>query len=61
VVAYADVDWEGSIDDQRSTSGESFYLVDFLVSCLSKKQSSLSLSSTKVEYIVATSCCTQVL
>ena len=32
-----------------------------LVSCISKKQSSVSLSTAEAEYIVATSCCTRVL
>ena len=32
-----------------------------LVSCLGKKQSSISLSTAKAKYIAATTCCTQVL
>jgi len=32
MVAYADVDWTGSIDDRRSTSRAAFYLGDFMVS-----------------------------
>jgi hypothetical protein len=38
-----------------------FYLGEYLVSWLSKKQSSICLSTTEVEYIAATTCCTQVL
>jgi hypothetical protein len=38
-----------------------FYLGECLVSWLSKKQSSISLSTTEAEYIAATKCCTQVL
>jgi hypothetical protein len=38
-----------------------FYLGDCLVSWLSKKQSSVSLSTTEAEYIATTTCCTQVL
>jgi hypothetical protein len=38
-----------------------FYLGECLVSWISKKQSSISLSTVKEEYIAATSCCTQVL
>jgi hypothetical protein len=37
LVAYIDVDWEGSVDDRISTSGADFYLGDCLVSWLSKK------------------------
>jgi hypothetical protein len=61
MVTYTDADWAGSIDDRRSTSGANFYLGDCLVSWLSKKQSSVSLSTTEAEYIAATTCCTQIL
>jgi hypothetical protein len=61
MVTYTDVDWEGSIDDRRSTSGATFYLGDFLVSWLSKKQSSVSLSTKEEKYIATTTCCTQFL
>jgi hypothetical protein len=59
--AYTNADWEGSIDDRKSTSGDAFFLGSCLVSWLSKKQTSISLSTTEAEYIVTTSCCTQVL
>jgi hypothetical protein len=61
LIAYKDVDWAGCIDDRRSTSGETFYLGEFLVSWLRKKQSSIYLSTAEEEYISATTCCTQVL
>jgi hypothetical protein len=38
-----------------------FYLGEILVSWLSKKQPSVSLSTIEVEYIPAAACCTQVL
>jgi hypothetical protein len=60
-MAYTDADWAGCIDDRRSTNGAAFYLGECLVSWLSKKQSSISLSTTETEYIAATTCCTQVL
>jgi hypothetical protein len=59
IVAYTNADWEGSIDDRRSTSGAAFYLGDCLVSWLSKKKSTLSLSTVEAEYIAAIACCTQ--
>ena len=61
LIAYTNTDWAGNIDDSKSTSGAAFYLGDCLVSWLSKKQCSISLSTTKEEYIAATTCCTQVL
>jgi hypothetical protein len=61
LMAYTDADWAGSIDDRRSTSGVAFYLGECLVSWLSNKQSSVSLSTAEAEYIAAATCCTQVL
>ena len=45
----------------RDSSGVAFYLGGCLVSWLSKKQTSISLSTAEEEYITAASCCTQVL
>jgi hypothetical protein len=47
LIAYTDADWVGCIDDRRSTNGAMFYLGECLVSWLSKKQSSISLSTTE--------------
>jgi hypothetical protein len=58
---YSDVDWANCMDERKSTSGGEFYLGDSLVAWLRKKKGSISLSITEVEYIVATTCCTQVL
>ena len=55
------MDWVGSVDDRISTSGATLYLGDCMVSWLSKKQYLVSVSTTEAEYIVATTCCTQVL
>ena len=49
------------MDDRKSTLGGCFYLGNNLVSWISKKQNSVSLSIVEVEYIVAGSCCTQLL
>ena len=49
---YADVDWEGCADGIKITSGGAFFLGESLVSWISKKQSSISLSSTEAKYIV---------
>jgi hypothetical protein len=39
LIAYIDANCVGCIDDRRSTRGAMFYLGEFLVSWLSKKQS----------------------
>jgi hypothetical protein len=59
--SFTDVDWVGCVDDSKSTSGATFFLGGCLVNWSSKKQSAMSLSTAEVEYIVAATCCTQVL
>eukprot|EP00253_Pinus_taeda_P027198 PITA_27198 len=54
-------DWAGSMDDRKSTSGGAFFMGSRLVSWFSKKQSSIALSTAEAEYVVAASCCTQLL
>jgi hypothetical protein len=49
------------VDERKSTSGGAFFLGDSLVAWLSKKQGSISLSTTEPEYIVVATCCTQIL
>jgi hypothetical protein len=61
LTAYSDVDWENCVDERKSTSGGAFFLGDSLVAWLSKNQGSISLSTTEAEYIVAATCCTQIL
>ena len=61
LVAFSDADWAGCADDRKSTSGGCFFLGSCLVSWLSKKQNSISLSTAEAEYITAGSCCTQLL
>ena len=59
--AYTDADWEGSIDDRKSTSGAAFCMGSRLVSSFNKKQSSIALSTAEAEYVAAASCYTQLL
>ena len=59
--AFTNADWEGSVDDPKSSSGATFFLGNCLVSWLSKKKSSISLSMAEAEYISIGSCCTQVI
>ncbi|XP_057815814.1 uncharacterized protein LOC131029369 [Cryptomeria japonica] len=51
----------GCLDDRKSISGGAFFLGERLVAWHSKKQNSVSLSTAEAEYIVAATCCTQVL
>ena len=44
---YSDVDWANCMDERKSTSGGVFFLGDSLVAWLSKKQGSISLSTTE--------------
>ena len=59
LAGYSDADWVGNADDRKS--GWCFYVGTNLVAWMSKKQNSVSLSTTEVEYIAAGSCCSQLL
>uniref|UniRef100_A0AAV1U725 Reverse transcriptase Ty1/copia-type domain-containing protein n=1 Tax=Peronospora matthiolae TaxID=2874970 RepID=A0AAV1U725_9STRA len=48
---YSDADWAGDLTDRKSTSGYTFMLLGAPVSWGSKKQPSVSLSTTEAEYI----------
>ena len=61
LAGYSNADWAGSVDDKKSTSGGCFYHGNNLVSWMSKKQNSVSLSTAEAEYIATRSCCTQLL
>ncbi|GJZ87019.1 copia protein [Tanacetum coccineum] len=55
------VDHAGCQDTRRSTSGSMQLLGDRLVSWTFKKQKSIAISSTDVEYIALSGCCAQIL
>ena len=61
LAGYSNADWAGFIDDRKSTSDGCFYLGNNLVSWMSKKQNSVSLSMAEAEYIATASCCAQLL
>ncbi|GJQ94036.1 retrovirus-related pol polyprotein from transposon TNT 1-94 [Tanacetum coccineum] len=61
LTAYADTDHAGCQDTRRSTSGSARFLRDKLVSWLSKKQKSTTISTTEAEYIAMSGCCAQIL
>ncbi|XP_050918764.1 uncharacterized mitochondrial protein AtMg00810-like [Lathyrus oleraceus] len=56
LVRYCDDDYAGDILERKSTSGSCQFLGDNLISWSSKRQSRITLSTTKVEYIAASKC-----
>ena len=61
LAGYSDADWARNVDDRESKLGGCFYVGNNLISWMSKKSNSISLSTAEVEYIAADNCCTQLL
>ncbi|KAI3735601.1 hypothetical protein L6452_15108 [Arctium lappa] len=61
LTAYIDVDHVGCKLDRKSTFGSFQFLGDKLVKWTSKKQNCVSTSTAEAEFVVAASCCSQVL
>ena len=61
LAGFCDVDWAGSLDDRRSTSGGCLFFENNMVSWNSKIQKCVLLSTAEAEYIALGSCCTQLL
>lgn len=59
--SYCDADYVGCKSDQKSTSGTCQFLEHSLVSWCSKMQNTVSLSTTKAEYIFTALACSQVI
>ena len=57
---FTDVDWAGSIDDKKNTSGEVFFLGKRLVPWTSKKKKCISQSTKEVEYVAAIVNCSNI-
>jgi len=61
LVGFSDADFAGCRVDRKNTSGTCHFLGSSLVCWSSRKQSSIAQSTTEVEYVVAASCCSQIL
>ena len=61
LIGYSDVDYAGCRIDRKSTTGTCQFLGNKLMSWFSKKQHSLSTSTTEAEYIAVGSCCAHIL
>ena len=51
LVVWCDADWAGCVDDRKSTTGHLMRLHGCTLSWMSKKQSTVALSSTEAEYM----------
>lgn len=56
---FTDADWEGNVDDRKSTTGGVFLLGGRLVAWTSKKKTCVSQSTVEAEYVAASMNCTQ--
>ena len=54
ICGFVDEDWAGDLDQRRYTTRYAFNLFGGAVSWMSKKQSLVALSTTKVEYMATT-------
>ncbi|GKV50593.1 hypothetical protein SLEP1_g57296 [Rubroshorea leprosula] len=59
LAGFTDSDYAGDLDDRKSTSGFVFMLGSGAISWSSKKQPIVTFSTTKAEYVAATSCACQ--
>ena len=51
MTGYCDADWAGDVDDSKSTTGYGIKINDYLINWISKKLSTVSLSSAEGEYM----------
>ena len=58
---YSDVDYARDLVNRENTSGMVQFLGSCLVSCCSKKQNTVALSTAEVEYVAAVACCSKML
>ena len=61
LVAFSDADWGGDKDTRRSHTGGVLFLAGGAVAWISKKQSSVAMSSAEAEYMAASLVCREVI
>ncbi|XP_070025485.1 uncharacterized protein [Nicotiana sylvestris] len=61
LIGYADADYVSYLVHRKSNSGMAHFLCSCLISWGTRKQNSVALSTDKVEYVAASSCCAQLL
>ncbi|XP_050915891.1 secreted RxLR effector protein 161-like [Lathyrus oleraceus] len=61
LVGFSDADYAGCKADRKSTSGTCHIFGNALVTWSCKKKASVALSTAEAEYIVAGSCCSQII
>ena len=61
LVGFSDADWASDSTDRKSTSGYIIQLSGSTIDWMSKKQSSVSLSSCESEYVALTEVCKQLM
>ncbi|XP_070042457.1 secreted RxLR effector protein 161-like [Nicotiana tomentosiformis] len=55
LIGYVDADYAGYLVDRKSTSGMAHFLGSCLILCDTRKQNSVALSTTEVEYVAVAS------
>ena len=58
---YMDLDWVGSAINRKRTSRGCYFVGSAMISWFSKRQSSVALGTTEVEYIASYSSCCEVI
>jgi len=61
LVAYCDADYARYKVERKSTSGSCQFLGQALIGWSCRKQNTIALSTTEVEYVSAANCCSQIL
>lgn len=58
---YVDADWAGDIQDRKSTTGYVIKMFENVIYWKSKKQSSVTKSSTSAEYVALSECVSELI